>query len=205
MLFRSPALGSPSFARLACASGSIALLAESEPGPGGSAVIGTPSRTQRHRTPPAASPAPHTLHSAWLALSFVCSSARCLASPRPSRGLPKPPARNRPGISAGTCAADGDRNRLVSHDNLRRTWPGPCLGAGRPGALCLGFRLCEELAGQRSARATMGVRIVPMDSTSTSTSSPGPSSRGGLKLIPTPPGVPVAMTSPALSVTVSVM
>jgi hypothetical protein len=63
----------------------------------------------------------------------------------------------------------------------------------------------RELVGQRSARATMGVRIVPMDSTSTSTSSPGPSSRGGLKLMPTPPGVPVAMTSPALRVTVSVM
>lgn len=58
---------------------------------------------------------------------------------------------------------------------------------------------------QRSAREMMGVRMVPIDSTSTSTTSPGPSSRGGVKLIPTPPGVPVAMTSPARRVTVSVM
>src|SRR5271156_1054324 len=122
----------------------------------------------------------------------------------PSRGLPKSSARNGPGVLAGACAAGGDRNLLLGHHTLRRAWPG-LTWSGRPGALCLGYRLCAELAGQRSARATMGVRILPIDSTSTTTSSPGLSSRGGLKLIPTPPGVPVAMTSPALSVTVSVM
>ena len=42
-------------------------------------VIGTPTRTQRHRTPPAASPTFQALHSTSFALFLVCSRARCLA------------------------------------------------------------------------------------------------------------------------------
>src|SRR4029079_15681533 len=73
----NPAPGSPSCARLACASGSIVLLADSATQLGEVAVIGTPSRTQRHRTSPAASPAFHALHPASLALPLVCPPAGC--------------------------------------------------------------------------------------------------------------------------------
>jgi hypothetical protein len=91
----NPALVSPSFARLACASGSVVLFADSSSELGECVVIGTPSRTQRHRTSPAASPAFHTLHSASLALSLVWSPARCVASPGPSPAPVWPPTQPR--------------------------------------------------------------------------------------------------------------
>src|SRR5690606_21466063 len=48
--------------------------------------------------------------------------------------------------------------------------------------------------------ATMGLRSTPMPSISTSTTSPGFMKRGGLRLQPTPAGVPVTITSPGISV-----
>ena len=45
----------------------------------------------------------------------------------------------------------------------------------------------------------MGFRRVPTDEISTSTTSPGFMNSGGVRLTPTPPGVPEMMTSPAES------
>src|SRR5438270_10784719 len=45
-----------------------------------------------------------------------------------------------------------------------------------------------------------GLRILPMRSISTSTTSPSCKKRGGVRLNPTPEGVPVAMISPGSSV-----
>ena len=67
----------PLAARITAASGSImlVLLADSAIGPGHLAVIATPSRAWRPRTPPAAWPASRGLRSALLALFLVCSLA----------------------------------------------------------------------------------------------------------------------------------
>jgi hypothetical protein len=65
----------PLAARRTAASGSIVLLADSAIGPDHLAVIATPSRARRPRTPPAAWPASRGLRSALLALFLVCSLA----------------------------------------------------------------------------------------------------------------------------------
>ena len=54
----------------------------------------------------------------------------------------------------------------------------------------------------RADESTTGVRIEPRRSTSTSTTSPGCRYHGGVRTYPTPSGVPVASTSPGLSVRV---
>ncbi len=59
---------------------------------------------------------------------------------------------------------------------------------------------CDATPAQWVARRTV-LRSVPACSTVTSTTSPSSSHRGGVRLMPTPAGVPVEITSPASSVT----
>src|SRR5205085_1166470 len=59
-----------------------------------------------------------------------------------------------------------------------------------------------RVAHGRSAAGTIGVRIPPSRSISTSTTSPGVRNHGGVRTYPTPSGVPVAITSPGSRVRV---
>ena len=65
------------------------------------------------------------------------------------------------------------------------------MAAGRPGR--------HRQSAGAPASATTRLRIVPTFSTVTSMTSPGCIQTGGCRANPTPPGVPVAITSPGTS------
>src|SRR5262249_40021096 len=72
---------------------------------------------------------------------------------------------------------------------------GRARGRGEPGGGRRGAGRPRQSVGA-SFSATTRLRMVPTFSTVTSIRSPGSSHTGGVRAKPTPPGVPVAMTSP---------
>src|SRR5438105_6807382 len=93
------------------------------------------------------------------------------------------------------------RERIADHGNDRSDEQ----GLPQPGAALMPDRLNTErglpnvITGchpRSYASSTTGLRSTPMFSISTSTTSPGLRKIGGLRVKPTPAGVPVAITSP---------
>src|SRR5262245_45908557 len=74
------------------------------------------------------------------------------------------------------------------------TWAGRWRPGSEPGDRLIGG--VPPPVGGRALLATTRLRIVPTFSTVTSIRSPGSIHAGGVRAKPTPPGVPVAMTSP---------
>ncbi len=68
-----------------------------------------------------------------------------------------------------------------------------------PDSAALALGLQRRVFDAHAQSSAMVLRSTPMASTSTSTTSPGFMNTGGLRLLPTPPGVPVTITSPGNS------
>ncbi len=140
-------------------------------------------------------PLPRTDRGACSALRCPGHERECEQSSRPLRridGLPgnlRRRHRHRR-VLAGERGAPGQR--ACEDDRLRH---GPRRSSGLTSLVAQAPR-ADRSEPWRQCSASIGLLKVPMVEISTSTVSPAFISSGGFRLKPTPPGVPVAMTSP---------